>query len=247
MRLRRWTARVLESVAQTRRVFEAPPRRAGGPLPSARPPPRPRSLRAAGGGPEGLRCLPERGARSFPPAQCPERASPAQHCPQPHVPPTLAWATSVRACCHPPRPGQASPLRPCRVPLPRAPLRAGASFPHPHRLSTQLPDSAAPQPPTGRLRPAELAQAACRCSFSPGASKGAGARDVHVLSPSCCGRAQGFVGNDTFYYWFGAFSGHFKLAFLSESQYAGYKFQQGLMTRGDARKNRLEILKLHVP
>lgn len=41
MRLRRWTARVLKSVAQTRRVFEAPPRRAGGPLPSARPPPRP--------------------------------------------------------------------------------------------------------------------------------------------------------------------------------------------------------------
>lgn len=139
------------------------------------------------------------------------------------------------------------PLSAPAAPLPRAPLRAGASFPHPHRLSTQLPDSAAPQPPTGRLRPAELAQAACRCSFSPGASKGAGARDVHVLSPSCCGRAQGFVGNDTFYYWFGAFSGHFKLAFLSESQYAGYKFQQGLMTRVDARKNRLEILKLHVP
>lgn len=116
MRLRRWTARVLESVAQTRRVFEAPPRRAAWSPSLCTPPTPPRSLRAAGGGPEGLRCLPERGARSFPPAQCPERASPAQHCPQPHVPPTLAWATSVthRGLARPPLSAPAA--RPCRAP-----------------------------------------------------------------------------------------------------------------------------------
>lgn len=116
MRLRRWTARVLESVAQTRRVFEAPPRRAAW-SPSLCTPPTPPPLPArCWRRPEGLRCLPERGARSFPPAQCPERASPAQHCPQPHVPPTLAWATSVthRGLARPPLSAPAA--RPCRVP-----------------------------------------------------------------------------------------------------------------------------------
>lgn len=171
-----------------------------------------------------LHCLPERGARSFPPAQCLETASPAQHCPaaahaahtgRGHICPSLLCA----------RPATAWPGLPCPPPRTLCPVPCSS----PGRAS-RIPRGSARSFPTVRPasdwapRPAKLPQAACLCSFSPGASKGAGARDVHVFLLICCKCAQGLMGNKSFYYWFGAFSSHFKLAFLSESQYAGYKF-----------------------
>lgn len=120
MRLRRWTARVLESVAQTRRVFEAPPRRAGGPLPSARPPPRPRSLRAAGGGLKGCAVfLSEALGPSLPRSVLRERAPHStvrSHTCRPRWPgPRLSErAVTHRGLARPPLSAPAA--RPCRVP-----------------------------------------------------------------------------------------------------------------------------------